>query len=283
MWESWTVDATEDDFASSVDETIARNVKLARERAGLSQVELAAQLTEAGIAGMHQTTIARIESGQRVLRLAEALALARFFEYQLEDWVESPASASLRSNSSYLRKGVSAFHEAANELNFRRWSSAEYLDREFPYTPDAHEVAVVKVDPRAFVGLDELLTTNSEPLVLVKTMYWGWLDRARKSPAVTPFVRGYAMDLYEELLLGGYGQPTVNDFSDLPDEDFQLAVVDRFADGSDREYQEASADAKVKLRAADGSTVVINQRLLEGLLREQLKNQGDDGEHPEAS
>lgn len=223
------MDEPDDQFAASVDEKIARNVRLARERAGLSQAELAAKLTEAGVAGIHQTTIARIEGGQRVLRLAEALALARFFEYQLEDWVESPASASLRAHHSYLQKAVTAFYDAANELEARRWNSAEYLDEKFPYTPDGSVIAVVTVDPRSFNLLDELLTTNSDPFVLAADIYRTRLANARLTGQVTPFTPGYAMDLYDEALRNYNVRPIIRDFTEASDREFEESVIVRFA------------------------------------------------------
>jgi transcriptional regulator with XRE-family HTH domain len=220
---------TGDDFTSSVDDAIARNVKLAREKAGFSQAELAARLTEAGISGMHQTTIARIESGQRVLRLAEALALARFFDRRIEDWVESPLSGRVRDHLTSLRKGVESFQAAAKELHYRRRSAAVFLDQTFPYTPDAHSIAVVKIPPYLFDGLDELLVTNSEPSALLDYLSWQWLEDARASREIQPFVRGYQMEIYEAILLSSYAAPSVNDYSERTDEEFEAALA-RFVD-----------------------------------------------------
>ncbi|MEW1807919.1 helix-turn-helix transcriptional regulator [Pseudarthrobacter sp. NPDC080039] len=48
-----------------------------REIQGLSQGELAARLAEAGWDGFRQTTVSRIEKGERTVRLAEAHAIAQ--------------------------------------------------------------------------------------------------------------------------------------------------------------------------------------------------------------
>ncbi|GAA1082999.1 hypothetical protein GCM10009648_21710 [Tsukamurella spumae] len=54
-------------------------VKQWRRGRGWSQDELASRMTELGF-DMHQTTVAKIESGNRPLRVAEAAALAHIFD-----------------------------------------------------------------------------------------------------------------------------------------------------------------------------------------------------------
>lgn len=50
----------------------------ARERAGLSQIDAAAEL------GVHQSLIAKVEAGQRRLMLSEAVLLAKIYGCQLD-------------------------------------------------------------------------------------------------------------------------------------------------------------------------------------------------------
>lgn len=59
------------------------NVQRLREAKGWSQGELARQMANDGWDGFHQTTISRIEKGQRPIRLAEARALARILGSQV--------------------------------------------------------------------------------------------------------------------------------------------------------------------------------------------------------
>jgi transcriptional regulator with XRE-family HTH domain len=58
-----------------VDAFFAANLRAAREAAGLSQEALAAKMAAAGHP-MRQQVIARVEAGQRPVRLGEAIALA---------------------------------------------------------------------------------------------------------------------------------------------------------------------------------------------------------------
>jgi FtsZ-interacting cell division protein YlmF/DNA-binding XRE family transcriptional regulator len=59
----------------STDERFARNLRDARERHGLSQADVASEMTKAGFS-FHQQTVAKIESGSRTVRLSEAEKLA---------------------------------------------------------------------------------------------------------------------------------------------------------------------------------------------------------------
>lgn len=64
----------------SDDERFAASVKRLREAKGWSQGELAKRMTNAGFDGFHQTTISRIEKGERPVRIGEARGLARVLE-----------------------------------------------------------------------------------------------------------------------------------------------------------------------------------------------------------
>lgn len=54
-------------------------MKRLREENGWSQGEMARRMTEAGWPGFHQTTISRMEKGERPVRLGEARAIAQIF------------------------------------------------------------------------------------------------------------------------------------------------------------------------------------------------------------
>lgn len=58
------------------DERFAANLRLARERAGMSQEEVAQQMSDLGYK-FHQQTITRIENGRRKVSLEEANQLAQ--------------------------------------------------------------------------------------------------------------------------------------------------------------------------------------------------------------
>lgn len=70
------------------DSLFAAAVKRLRETRGLSQAQLAERLRELGNANFHPTTIGRIESGARGVRLAEARAIAVALDSNVSDMVQ---------------------------------------------------------------------------------------------------------------------------------------------------------------------------------------------------
>jgi transcriptional regulator with XRE-family HTH domain len=62
--------------AHGSDETVGFNIRTLREAADLSQADLAQRLTEAGVPGVYQTTVSKIESGERSLRFSEGVEIA---------------------------------------------------------------------------------------------------------------------------------------------------------------------------------------------------------------
>jgi transcriptional regulator with XRE-family HTH domain len=65
------------EWQDHAEERFAGNLRAARDRAGLSQQAVAAQMQELGFGHIRQQTIAQIEAGSRSVRLGEALALSR--------------------------------------------------------------------------------------------------------------------------------------------------------------------------------------------------------------
>jgi transcriptional regulator with XRE-family HTH domain len=65
-----------EEWRDHAEERFAANLRAARERAGLSQEALAAQMREQGFGHVRQQTVAQIEAGSRSVRLGEALALS---------------------------------------------------------------------------------------------------------------------------------------------------------------------------------------------------------------
>lgn len=60
----------------TVDSTFIKNMKVARNGRGWSQAEFARRLREAGLSNFYQTTLSRVENGDRELRLAETEVIA---------------------------------------------------------------------------------------------------------------------------------------------------------------------------------------------------------------
>ncbi|MFG2002319.1 helix-turn-helix transcriptional regulator [Spirillospora sp. NPDC048911] len=100
------------------DERFATNLRQHRERRGLSQAELARLMSEAGYP-MHQQTIAKIESGSRPVRLAEAVQLARALDTTIDMLILSPRDTRHayairhlgRENSAAFRNVIKSIHE----------------------------------------------------------------------------------------------------------------------------------------------------------------------------
>lgn len=69
---------------SAVEARFRERVKKQRDRRDWSQADVAKMLGDKGIKGIYPTTIAKIESGERAVRIDEAAALADLFEVSLD-------------------------------------------------------------------------------------------------------------------------------------------------------------------------------------------------------
>jgi transcriptional regulator with XRE-family HTH domain len=69
---------------SAVEARFRGRVKKQRDRRDWSQADVAKMLSDKGIKGIYPTTIAKIESGERAVRIDEATALADLFEVSLD-------------------------------------------------------------------------------------------------------------------------------------------------------------------------------------------------------
>jgi transcriptional regulator with XRE-family HTH domain len=78
-----------------VDEQFGQRVKQNRERKGWTQQQMAAMLAEKGIQPMHATTVAKIEAGDRSVRINEAVGIANLFEMALDALVGRPDDTSI--------------------------------------------------------------------------------------------------------------------------------------------------------------------------------------------
>jgi transcriptional regulator with XRE-family HTH domain len=68
-------------------------VKRIREKRGWSQGELAKRMAESGWEAFHQTTISRIEKGERPVRLGEARGLASVLETRVDNMIMPTSDA----------------------------------------------------------------------------------------------------------------------------------------------------------------------------------------------
>ncbi|MFC9518558.1 helix-turn-helix domain-containing protein [Nocardiaceae bacterium NPDC056970] len=92
----------------SDDDRFAENMKLLREQRGWSQGEMARQMQRAGWGTFHQTTISRIEKGDRPVRVGEAGAIAEVLGASLGRLIDRPAVVHELTKLSSLLHGLDA-------------------------------------------------------------------------------------------------------------------------------------------------------------------------------
>lgn len=104
-------------------ETFIRQLRIAREKAGLSQTGLARRMSERLPKSIDGTAITRMESGGRTVRLVDAIAAADALGVPLASLINEPVGA-LESRMAELRYELSdaekAVASAANELERRQ-------------------------------------------------------------------------------------------------------------------------------------------------------------------
>lgn len=83
------------------DDNFAANLRHFREHRGLTQAQLAENLSARGLENFHPTTISRIESGARPVRLSEAKTIAAALD----------SSVTLMTQSPWLSENMAAFFE----------------------------------------------------------------------------------------------------------------------------------------------------------------------------
>lgn len=122
------------------DELIGQALRSYREVAGLTQSDLADHLTRAGFDGIYPQTIVRVEKGQRVLKLSEAVVLAARLGISVQAFVEPidrAAEARIGLNREFHRvqSEQERVTESAVNLQRARLALARYAEeheREIP-------------------------------------------------------------------------------------------------------------------------------------------------------
>ncbi|UZX04026.1 helix-turn-helix domain-containing protein [Arthrobacter sp. CDRTa11] len=116
------------------------NVQRLREAKGWSQGELARRMAADGWDGFHQTTISRIEKGQRPVRLAEARALAKVLGSQVGVMMAPPLESSILEN---LATSIGLMRRSRSRI----WAEVDVIDR--LKTSLMTEIAQVETIPKA--------------------------------------------------------------------------------------------------------------------------------------
>jgi transcriptional regulator with XRE-family HTH domain len=90
---------------SAVEARFRERVKQERDGRKWSQADLSKMLSDKGIKGIYPTTIAKIESGERAVRIDEATALADLFEVSVDSLLGRSPGAQ-RSELTYLLRAL---------------------------------------------------------------------------------------------------------------------------------------------------------------------------------
>lgn len=87
------------------DERFGKRVRALRENRGWSQAEMAKMLSDNGVQPMHPTTVAKIESADRSVRINEAVGIADLFEVSLDSLLDR--NTSKQRDMEYLLEALS--------------------------------------------------------------------------------------------------------------------------------------------------------------------------------
>lgn len=101
-------------MGENISETFAGRVRAARESLGMSQAELAQATSEVLGRTIYASAMARIESGDRSVKLDEAVALSRALEVGLPDLL--PSDTELDAKRAALAEARSRLEQAQREV-----------------------------------------------------------------------------------------------------------------------------------------------------------------------
>ena len=91
----------------TADQSFAANLRALREKAGMSQKDLATAMSKRGVP-WHQQTVGRIEAGQQQVRFAEAVEAAAVLKTSLDrlTWTSQEASVAILLDQSIARTEI---------------------------------------------------------------------------------------------------------------------------------------------------------------------------------
>ena len=106
-------------FPDDAEQRFAANLRILRERQGVSQVKLAQEMAARGWP-WRQQTVTRLENGQRMIRFGEAIALASILGVSLNRFTRPVSEAleveKIRATSARLRESCEAVAAAVCHL-----------------------------------------------------------------------------------------------------------------------------------------------------------------------
>jgi len=180
---------TDDDQLAIPDDTeqrFAANLRLLRERQGISQVKLAQEMAARGWP-WRQQTVTRVENGQRMIRFGEATALAEILDTPLERFTRAGPEAAEVERLAAFGARLHHFYEAVadtvsrllDEQRMAEKACATHSQSQMEFVQEA--VAVLSAQIEAY----ELDKAVSEGTRRFKKMLEkrGWEGEAAESTA----------------------------------------------------------------------------------------------------
>jgi transcriptional regulator with XRE-family HTH domain len=122
---------TDDDQLAIPDDTeqrFAANLRLLRERQGISQVKLAQEMVARGWP-WRQQTVTRVENGQRMIRFGEATALAEILDTPLERFTRAGPAAAEAERLAAFGARLHHFYEAVADTVCRLLDEQRMAER----------------------------------------------------------------------------------------------------------------------------------------------------------
>ncbi|MFL0274312.1 helix-turn-helix transcriptional regulator [Mycobacterium sp. SMC-19] len=113
------------------DSSFGKRVQGERASRGWSQAEMAKMLSDNGINPMHPTTVAKIEAGQRSVRINEALGIAELFETSIDSMVGHEPG----TRNSELQYALRILRDTARQSSHQVFTALETLREQLEELP----------------------------------------------------------------------------------------------------------------------------------------------------
>jgi transcriptional regulator with XRE-family HTH domain len=171
------------------DKLFGDRIKRGRSDRGWSQAEMAKLLVHNDIQPMHATTIAKIEAGDRSVRINEAMGIADLFGVTLDTLMgraEGPQAADLAFALRVLRDGARRSSDQALDVSFEIKQQASHIATDFDFdgVEDLQKLAdaACRRLASAYDAVEEL-ALHTDALLRAKTA------SSRKPPKMAKAVR----------------------------------------------------------------------------------------------
>jgi transcriptional regulator with XRE-family HTH domain len=180
---------TDDDQPAVPDDTeqrFAANLRLLRERQGISQVKLAQEMAARGWP-WRQQTVTRLENGQRMIRFGEATALAEILDTPLERFTRAGPEAAEAERLAAFGARLHHLYEAVtgtvcrllDEQRMAEKARATHAESQMEFVQEA--VAVLGAQIEAY-GVDKAVSEGTRRFENLHQKR-GWEGRAAVQPA----------------------------------------------------------------------------------------------------